>query len=322
VPFKWVFHLLLLLACGVLQAQQQGTVTYVYTDPQGTPLAETDASGNIIKTYDYTPYGTTALGTSPNGPGYTGHVNDPETNLVYMQARYYDSASGRFLSIDPNPPSAGATFAFNRYAYASNNPIGNTDPNGKQTIPLANELGTDDPAVINRVQVAQLENANNIMDVARQLTEPLVAEVPELGAVPAAINSVADVTFAASKTASTIATASSDVPAAVRATSIAATMSPRTQRAVTIAVTETQEGTRVVSSSEGALRPAARAALQNGEVAARGVRGAHAEVNGIKAAQQMGLTPTGTAASRPICNGCASAMQQEGVVPLSPLKQQ
>ena len=111
--------------------QQQGTVTYVYTDPQGTPLAEADAQGNITKTFDYTPYGNVATGTAPNGPGYTGHVNDPETNLVYMQARYYDPVTGHFLSIDPVNPKAGDAFNFNRYDYANNNPIRNTDPTGK-----------------------------------------------------------------------------------------------------------------------------------------------------------------------------------------------
>jgi RHS repeat-associated protein len=111
-------------------AQTGGTVTYEYTDPQGTPLAEADASGNITATFDYTPYGTTALGTPPNGPGYTGHVNDPETNLVYMQARYYDPATGHFLSVDPISPAEGDAFNFNRYAYASNNPIVNIDPDG------------------------------------------------------------------------------------------------------------------------------------------------------------------------------------------------
>jgi RHS repeat-associated protein len=117
-------------------AQSAGTVTYVYTDPQGTPLAETDASGNITATFDYTPYGTYAPngtstpGPNPNGPGYTGHVNDPETNLVYMQARYYDPATGHFLSTDPVKPAAGDTFNFNRYAYVDNNPIMGMDPTG------------------------------------------------------------------------------------------------------------------------------------------------------------------------------------------------
>jgi RHS repeat-associated protein len=124
-------------------AQSTGTVTYVYTDPQGTPLAETDASGNITATFDYTPYGTYAPngtstpGPNPNGPGYTGHVNDPETNLVYMQARYYDPATGQFLSTDPMSPTEGDTFNFNRYAYASNNPVLNIDPTGRASQPPA-----------------------------------------------------------------------------------------------------------------------------------------------------------------------------------------
>ena len=44
--------LLLLMATGVVHA---GTVTYVYTDPQGTPLAEADVNGNITATFDYAP---------------------------------------------------------------------------------------------------------------------------------------------------------------------------------------------------------------------------------------------------------------------------
>ena len=75
-------------------AAQAGTVTYVYSDPQGTPLAEADAQGNITATFDYRPYGAQAMGQPPSGPGYTGHVNDPDTGFVYMQARYYDPARG------------------------------------------------------------------------------------------------------------------------------------------------------------------------------------------------------------------------------------
>lgn len=115
-------------------AQSPDTVTYVYTDPQGTPLAEADAQGNVIARYDYAPYGTpvASLGNPPNGPGYTGHVNDPDTGLVYMQARYYDPAVGRFLNTDPEQPEAGDITSINRYVYASNNPVINIDPDGRQ----------------------------------------------------------------------------------------------------------------------------------------------------------------------------------------------
>lgn len=130
---KLLMLLCLLVVGRCAFAQNAGTVTYVYTDPQGTPLAEADASGNITATFDYTPYGTSALGTPPNGPGYTGHVNDPETNLIYMQARYYDPATGRFLSTDPVPPKAATAFNFNRYVYGNDNPIVNVDPTGKSS---------------------------------------------------------------------------------------------------------------------------------------------------------------------------------------------
>jgi RHS repeat-associated protein len=127
---RWLILTSLWLGTAVAHA---GTVTYVYTDPQGTPLAEADASGNITARFDYAPYGTAvaSMSPAPNGPGYTGHVNDPDTGLVYMQARYYDPGTGRFLSVDPVEPSAGNPFNFSRYAYANNNPVSNTDPTGQ-----------------------------------------------------------------------------------------------------------------------------------------------------------------------------------------------
>jgi RHS repeat-associated protein len=116
----------------VSMATHAGTVTYIYTDNQGTPLAEADAQGNVTATFDYRPYGAQALGTPPKGPGYTGHVNDPDTGLVYMQARYYDPQIGRFLSVDPVTPNDSDGNNFNRYRYASGNPYKFTDPDGRQ----------------------------------------------------------------------------------------------------------------------------------------------------------------------------------------------
>jgi len=122
------------LGLGLQAHAQTDTVTYVYTDPQGTPLVKADASGNVVTRYDYTPYGNSvaSLGSPPNGPGYIGHVNDPETGLVYMQARYYQP-TGRFLSPDPAGPSPGNVYGFNRYAYANNNPIANSDLDGRSS---------------------------------------------------------------------------------------------------------------------------------------------------------------------------------------------
>jgi hypothetical protein len=92
----------------------------------------------------------------------------------------------------------------------------------------------------------------------------------------------------------------------------------KTKDFVTIAVTETKEGLNIISSSENALRPAVRALLGSGEVAATGA--GHAEVTGVNTAKQMGLTPTGVAASRGICPSCAQFLRDAGVAALSALK--
>lgn len=103
-----------------------------------------------------------------------------------------------------------------------------------------------------------------------------------------------------------------------RAKELHSILDSRAQRARTTAVTETREKIRVVSSSERRLTPGQRAQLGANEV--EGVGLGHAEVTGINSARQMGLTPTGTAASRPICPSCSNSLRDFGINPLGPLK--
>ena len=79
----------------------------------------------------YEAYGNTAGGVLRKGLGFTGHVNDPDTGLVYMQQRYYDPIAGRFLSVDPIVTDLNTGELFNRYEYANNNPYRYTDPDGR-----------------------------------------------------------------------------------------------------------------------------------------------------------------------------------------------
>jgi hypothetical protein len=54
-----------------------------------------------------------------------------------MQARYYDPVMGRFLSVDPvGFLDTGAPGMFNRYSYTLNDPIGNFDPDGLETVSM------------------------------------------------------------------------------------------------------------------------------------------------------------------------------------------
>jgi RHS repeat-associated protein len=60
---------------------------------------------------------------------YVGERFDPETGLMYLNARYMDPTFGRFISPDDwNPTLEGV--GTNRYAYAANDPINKSDPNG------------------------------------------------------------------------------------------------------------------------------------------------------------------------------------------------
>lgn len=107
------------------------TVTYLHTDGLGSPVAKTNASGVRISQTKYEAYGMTVAGSDQPTIGFTGHYNDKDTALTYMQQRYYDPVAGRFLSKDPVLTNANTGEGFNRYAYASNNPYKYIDPNGK-----------------------------------------------------------------------------------------------------------------------------------------------------------------------------------------------
>lgn len=287
------------------------TTTYYYTDPQGTPLVTTDASGNAVSTSDYRPYGRQALGTPEARPGYTGHVNDPESGLVYMQARYYDPTVGRFLGPDPARPSPGKPATFNRFAYGSDNPVGNVDPDGRQTLPRdVYQIDWQD----HRTRETASEFAIGVVPIAGAVQGVLTAI-----AEPTATNIALAAVGAIPEIGGAIGAASRGVSAAERATVLANQMG-RTKNFVTVAVTETAEGTRVISTNEAYLRGSVKASLEVGEVNVKGVAGLHAEVNGINAAKELGLTPIGSAASRPICQGCAAKLAEENVPPLSPLK--
>ena len=126
-----LWGILLALLTSLTTTARAQTVEYIHTDALGTPVAVTDASGNVIERSEYEPYGKVLKPETPqDGPGYTGQVFDSATGLNYMQQRYYDPAIGRFLSVDPVAAREKGD-NFNRYAYAFNNPYKFTDPDGR-----------------------------------------------------------------------------------------------------------------------------------------------------------------------------------------------
>src|SRR3546814_9912975 len=74
----------------ILSAHAQ-TVEYYHTDALGTPVAVTDATGEVIRRNEYAPYGDLLNEPATDGPGYTGNVTDAATGLDRKSTRLNSS---------------------------------------------------------------------------------------------------------------------------------------------------------------------------------------------------------------------------------------
>jgi RHS repeat-associated protein len=109
----------------------QVETTYLHTNLLGSPIqwSSRAATGVWLNSEHYEAYGHKLNGVGDK-LGYTGHAHDFETDLTYMQARFYDPQVGRFMSADPVEFGGGDPSNVNRYRYAANNPYKYTDPTG------------------------------------------------------------------------------------------------------------------------------------------------------------------------------------------------
>ncbi len=128
-------------------------IHYIHRDHLGGTALITDNSGNLAQALDYYPFGNTrdtAVGSYQTGKTFTGHTYDPETDLLYMGARYYKGALGRFFSEDQLVNDIGIDNnlfkqkynknlsevlsdpqSLNSYSYVSNNPLIYIDKTGE-----------------------------------------------------------------------------------------------------------------------------------------------------------------------------------------------
>ena len=150
---EYVFNGKLLLAT-VDQQTAGGVATgtpqtsYIHPDHLGSTNVVTNASGTVVQTLDYYPYGSTRINTSVGGANsarkYIGLFSDDATNLIYANARYLDPNRGQFLSQDPVFWEVGLTRdgrnvlanpqALTSYGYANGNPITNKDAEGRMAL--------------------------------------------------------------------------------------------------------------------------------------------------------------------------------------------
>ncbi|MFF1822993.1 RHS repeat domain-containing protein [Kribbella sp. NPDC058245] len=110
-----------------------GKLHWLGTDHHGTPNLAIDADNQSFERRRTTPYGEArgaAPASWPGQKGFVGGGDDPSTGLVHLEAREYDSTTGRFISVDPIADYQDAQ-QLNGYAYANNSPTTYTDPDGQ-----------------------------------------------------------------------------------------------------------------------------------------------------------------------------------------------
>lgn len=148
-----------------LATRAAGVMYYPLTDHLGSTTMTTDASGYSTAEIRYKAWGETryTYGTQQTKHTYTGqYSNVSDFGLMYYNARWYDSALGRFTSADTIVPDPNNPTSYNRYSYVLNNPINLNDPSGRWSC-SADEKGVDCYSWINEI----LEMLKNGGDVSR-----------------------------------------------------------------------------------------------------------------------------------------------------------
>ena len=115
---------------GVVAEETGSTATYPLADAVGSVRSVTDASGAVVGTTTYDPFGVVRSQTGTVSRfGFGGGLADG--GRVHLGARDLDTATGRFLSVDPLRPGGPGSVGWNPYAYGANNPTTYTDPTGR-----------------------------------------------------------------------------------------------------------------------------------------------------------------------------------------------
>ena len=118
---------------------------YYGTNSRGDIEVIYNSDGTLHARYDYDAYGKILGVTAPDGTNitapyaianlnplrYRGYVYDSETGLYYLQSRYYDPVTCRFINADAYMSTGQGITGNNMFAYCNNNPVNYSDPSGR-----------------------------------------------------------------------------------------------------------------------------------------------------------------------------------------------
>jgi RHS repeat-associated protein len=99
-------------------------------DGRGTVRMLTNSAGTVTDAYEYDAFGNliAQTGSTPNAYLYRGERFDSDLGLYYLRARWYNPATGRFMTRDPYQGNIWDPASLHRYSYARANPVNHSFP--------------------------------------------------------------------------------------------------------------------------------------------------------------------------------------------------
>jgi RHS repeat-associated protein len=138
----------------ISESSQQQQYFYQF-DGLGNVTSVTNEAGAHQANYGYDPWGQAAAPSDPpigldalgtkNKYRFTGELQDPNDSLLFLRARYYDAAFGRFFSRDTFGGWQYLPISQNRYQYAVANPLRFVDRSGFSAIDQSSSPGSSGP---------------------------------------------------------------------------------------------------------------------------------------------------------------------------------
>ncbi len=118
--------------------EYKGNVYYYFYNAQGDVMGLFDNNLNVVVNYTYDSWGNVVSITGSmadtlgqdNPFRYRGYYYDNDTGLYYLNSRYYDANTGRFINADGLVQTGQGLLDKNMFAYCANNPINCLDPLG------------------------------------------------------------------------------------------------------------------------------------------------------------------------------------------------
>jgi RHS repeat-associated protein len=112
------------------------TPSFYGYDGHGNVRFLTSTTGVLGNTYQYDAFGMpiASAGTTANTYLYSGERFDQNIGLYHLRARYYNQATGRFETMDPELGRIFDARTLHKYVYTRDNPVNRVDPHGTEDL--------------------------------------------------------------------------------------------------------------------------------------------------------------------------------------------